>query len=46
MPRTRVERADAFAYKHEGWLSSFPAGAVATLKALTGQFARAGTEGL
>ncbi|MDP2857399.1 MAG: DEAD/DEAH box helicase family protein [Bacillota bacterium] len=45
-PRTRVERADAFAYKHGAWLSSLPPKASATLKALTGQFARAGTEGL
>ncbi|MDP2857788.1 MAG: helicase-related protein, partial [Bacillota bacterium] len=45
-PRTRVERADAFTYKHEGWLSELPPGAAATLKALAGQFARAGTEGL
>lgn len=45
-PKRRVERADAFTYKHSGWLSGLPAPASATLKALTAQFARAGTEGL
>ncbi len=45
-PRTRTQRADAFIYKHQSWLSGLPAGAAATLKALTAQFARAGTEGL
>ncbi len=45
-PRTRVERADAFAYKHAAWLEGLPPAACATLKALTGQFAHSGTEGL
>jgi len=45
-PRTRPERADAFTYKHEGWLSKLPAPTAATLKALAAQFARAGTDGL
>jgi hypothetical protein len=39
-------RADAFAYKHAGWLAALPDKAAATLRALTGQFARAGTDGL
>lgn len=45
-PRTRSDRADAFAYKHAAWLASLPDEARATLKALASQFARAGTEGL
>ncbi len=45
-PRTRPDRADAFGYKHAPWLSGLPAPAAATLKALAGQFARAGTESL
>jgi type I restriction enzyme R subunit len=45
-PRTRVERADAFAYKHDRWLADLPAPAAATLKAMASQFARAGTDGL
>lgn len=45
-PRTRSERAEAFAYKHATWLSGMPAQASATVKALASQFARAGTEGL
>ncbi len=44
--RTRTERADAFTYKHEGWLSALPEETAATLKALAAQFARAGTDGL
>lgn len=45
-PRTRPDRADAFTYKHAGWLSSLPLATAATLKALAGQFGRAGTESL
>jgi type I restriction enzyme R subunit len=45
-PRTRPQRAEAFTYKHERWLASLPAPATATLKALAGQFARSGTDGL
>ena len=45
-PRTRLERADAFAYKHDDWLRGLPADAAATIKALASQFARAGTDGL
>lgn len=45
-PRTRVHRAEAFAYKHAGWLSGLPAPAAATLRALTGQFTLGGTEAL
>ncbi|MBI3797101.1 MAG: hypothetical protein HY268_09070 [Deltaproteobacteria bacterium] len=45
-PRTRAERAEAFMYKHESWLASLPVNTTATLKALTAQFARGGTESL
>jgi type I restriction enzyme R subunit len=45
-PRTRAERADAFTYKHSGWLSELPPETQATLRALVAQFARAGTDGL
>ena len=45
-PRTRPARADAFTYKHAGWLADLPAPTAATLKALAAQFARAGTESL
>jgi type I restriction enzyme R subunit len=45
-PRTRVERAEAFSYKHEGWLGGLPPKTGSTLKALAGQFARGGTEEL
>ncbi|MBW4679601.1 MAG: hypothetical protein KME19_05745 [Microcoleus vaginatus WJT46-NPBG5] len=44
--RTRVERVEAFAYKHVDWLNEMPASTAATVKALTAQFTRAGTEGL
>jgi type I restriction enzyme R subunit len=45
-PRTREGRAEAFLYKHAGWLSTLPRDATATLEALAEQFARAGTDGL
>jgi len=45
-PRTRPDRADAFTYKHARWLSGLATPTAATLKALAGQFARAGTESL
>ncbi len=45
-PRTRRERADAFTYKHAGWLKGIPVSAAATVKAIASQFARAGTDGL
>lgn len=45
-PRTRSERANAFAYKHTAWLDTLPPAAAATIEALAGQFAREGTEGL
>jgi type I restriction enzyme R subunit len=45
-PRTRAERAEAFAYKHAEWLASLPSDTAATLQALAMQFARDGTQGL
>jgi len=45
-PRTRTDRAAAFAYKHAGWLADLPLPAQATLQALAAQFAQSGTDGL
>lgn len=45
-PNTRTERADAFNYKHEGWLASLPPKTAETLKALAAQFERGGTDAL
>ena len=46
MPRTRDERAEAFTYKNENWLTSIPDKTAATIRALAAQFARGGTEEL
>ena len=43
-PRTRADRALAFAYKHEEWLNALPPPAAATLRAIARQFASGGTE--
>lgn len=45
-PRTRPGRAEAFTYKHAGWLSGLPLKTSATLKAVAAQFAVSGTDGL
>ncbi len=45
-PRTRLERAAAFTYKHETWLGGMPRQSAETLRALAMQFGRAGTDGL
>jgi len=45
-PKTRVDRADAFTYKHQTWLAGLPMRTAATVLALAHQFARAGTEEL
>ena len=45
-PKTRAARADAFDYKAADWLARLPAPTAATLRALTRQFARAGTDEL
>jgi len=46
VPRTRTDRAAAFVYKNNKWLSALPVNTCNTLKAMTNQFAIAGTEGL
>lgn len=45
-PKTRLDRADAFFYKHENWLSSLPKTSAEALVAIVGQFGKAGTDGL
>jgi type I restriction enzyme R subunit len=45
-PKTRTARADAFDYKAADWLAELPESTAATLRALTRQFARAGTDEL
>ncbi|MBM3946941.1 MAG: restriction endonuclease subunit R, partial [SAR202 cluster bacterium] len=45
-PRTRPDRAEAFVYKNKEWLAALPPDTSATVKALSAQFARAGTDGL
>lgn len=44
--RTREDRVLAFRYKQEDWLDALPAKANATIRAIAGQFALGGTEGL
>jgi type I restriction enzyme R subunit len=46
LPRTRMERAMAFGYKHAAWLDQFPPDVRNVLSALAGQFAKGGTEAL
>jgi type I restriction enzyme R subunit len=45
-PRTRRDRMLAFTYKHEDWINALPKPAAATIRAIAGQFARGGTDGL
>jgi type I restriction enzyme R subunit len=45
-PRTRVDRAGAFTYKHADWINAMPASAAEVVKSLAAQFAKAGTDGL
>ena len=45
-PRTRRERADAFAYKSADWLADLPPDAAATVQAIAAQFAREGADAL
>ena len=45
-PKTRIQRADAFFYKHAAWLAGLPAPAANTLEAIVTQFGKAGTDGL
>jgi type I restriction enzyme R subunit len=46
MPRTRVERAEAFRYKHADWLSGMPEATARTVEAIAMQFAGMGTDAL
>ena len=45
-PRTCVERAEAFEYKHERWLESLPPATSNTLRELAKQFAHGGIDAL
>lgn len=45
-PRTRSARAEAFNYKHAGWLTQMPSQAAAAVRALASQFCKGGTDGL
>ncbi len=45
-PKTRTERADAFAYKNVDWLAGMPERASGAIRALASQFALGGTEEL
>ena len=45
-PRTRDDRAQAFNYKHETWINALPGKAPATIRAISSQFKRGGTDGL
>ena len=45
-PRTRRERAGAFAYKNERWLNELPEQTADALRAIVGQFAEGGTDEL
>lgn len=44
--KTRIDRANAFFYKHSNWLAGLPTPAAHTLEAIVGQFGKAGTDGL
>ncbi len=44
--QTRANRVFAFSYKQRDWLQAMPADTAATIRAITNQFARAGTEAL
>ena len=45
-PKTRVDRAGAFEYKNEDWLSNMPGPTAGTVRAIASQFARGGTDDL
>jgi type I restriction enzyme R subunit len=44
--KTRVERAEAFDYKHEVWLTALPLVTAATIRAIAAQFAHNGIDSL
>ncbi len=45
-PKTRVDRADAFAWKNRDWLDGMPERASGAVRAIASQFAKGGTENL
>ena len=45
-PKVRVDRASAFEYKNQYWLSNMPARTAAAVRAIASQFARGGTDNL
>lgn len=45
-PKTRLDRAASFEYKHSAWLGAMPPQTAGVLRALIGQFAKVGTDGL
>ena len=45
-PKTRQQRAMAFACKHEAWLGGMPVKSAETLRAMAMQFVRSGTDEL
>ena len=45
-PKTRVDRAGAFEYKNEDWLTAMPGPTAETVRAIASQFARGGTDDL
>jgi len=45
-PKKRRERAAAFSYKNEAWLSDMPVSAANTVTAIASQFARNGTDSI
>ena len=45
-PKTREDRAAAFEYKHQSWISAMPHPTANTVRAIASQFARGGTDNL
>ena len=45
-PKVRVDRASAFEYKNQHWLSSMPVRTADAVRAIASQFARGGTDNL
>ena len=45
-PKVRVDRASAFEYKNQHWLSNMPTSTAAAVRAIASQFARGGTDNL
>ena len=45
-PHTRIRRAEAFSYKHEGWLSELPSQTAEALRAIVRQFREGGIDEL